>query len=266
VSRLRLAAIQHDIVWNDREANFARLSPMIAGAVASGAQLVLLTETFSTGFGFGDAGFEPEPTGGPSSTFLADQARRHGAWVGGSCPEIHPDAPDHDQRPSNCFVLAGPDGTQHRYRKIHPFSHAGEERFVRAGDQLVTVDVEGFRVSMFVCYDLRFADEFWQLAEQTDLYLLPANWPERRRHHWKALLVARAIENQAYVVGVNRVGTAGGEGGTLNYSGDSQIVDPAGELLASASHSESVLLADLDTEVVASTRAHFKFLQDRRRA
>ena len=261
---MRLAAIQHDIVWNDRRANFDRLAPLISGAVASGAGLVLLTETFSTGFGFGDPGFEAEQTGGPSSQFLAEQARTHGVWVGGSCPEIHPDAPADDQRPSNCFVLAGPDGTQHRYRKIHPFSHAGEERYVRPGEQLVTVDVDGFRVSMFVCYDLRFADEFWQLADDTDLYLVPANWPEKRRAHWKALLVARAIENQAYVAGVNRVGAAGGEGGTLNYSGDSQIVDPAGELLASASHSESILLADLDTDVVRSTREHFRFLPDRR--
>jgi predicted amidohydrolase len=264
VSTLRLAAVQHDIVWNDRDANFARLGPMIAGAVASGAGLVLLTETFSTGFGFGSEGFEAEPTGGSSSQFLAGQAREHGVWVGGSCPEIHPDAPAGDLRPSNCFVLAGPDGTQHRYRKIHPFSHAGEERHVRAGTELVTVMVEGFRVSMFVCYDLRFADEFWRLAPDTDVYLVPANWPDKRREHWMTLLQARAIENQAYVVGVNRVGRAGGEGGTLAYSGDSRIVDPLGQLLATASQTESVLLADLTTEHVADTRAHFRFLQDRR--
>jgi predicted amidohydrolase len=264
MSTLRLAAVQHDIVWNDRDANFDRLAPKIAGAVASGAGLVLLTETFSTGFGFGQPGFESEPTGGVSSQFLSAQAARHGVWVGGSCPEIHPDAPADDQRPSNCFVLAGPDGTQHRYRKIHPFSHAGEERFVRAGTELVTVDVAGFRVSMFVCYDLRFADEFWQLAHDTDLYLVPANWPEKRRDNWSTLLSARAIENQAYVVGCNRVGTAGGEGGTLAYSGDSRIVDPTGELLATGSRGETVLLADLSTEHVAGTREHFRFLPDRR--
>jgi predicted amidohydrolase len=264
VTDLRVAAVQHDIVWNDRDANFERLAPTVAGAVGCGAQLVLLTETFSTGFGFGSSGFETEITGGPSSQFLAELAKEHGVWVGGSCPEIHPDAPDDDQRPSNCFVLAGPDGTQHRYRKIHPFSHAGEERFVRAGSDLVIVDVEGFRVSMFVCYDLRFADEFWQLAADTDLYLVPANWPEKRREHWMTLLTARAIENQAYVVGVNRVGAAGGEGGTLTYSGDSRIVDPTGELLATASRSESILLADLSTERVAEVRDHFRFLPDRR--
>lgn len=260
MSSLRIAAVQHDIVWNDRDANFERLAPMIRGAVTSGAGLVLLTETFSTGFGFGSDGFESEPTGGLSSQFLADRAREHGVWVGGSCPEIHPDAPADDQRPSNCFVLAGPDGTQHRYRKIHPFSHAGEEQHVRAGTELVTVDVEGFRVSMFVCYDLRFADEFWQLATTTDVYLVPANWPEARRSHWIALLQARAIENQAYVVGCNRVGTGGG----LVYSGDSRIIDPLGEVLASAAYTESILLADVSTARVAEVRDRFRFLQDRR--
>jgi omega-amidase len=257
---LRIAAVQHDIVWNDRDANFERLAPTIAGAVASGAGLVLLTETFSTGFGFDDPDFITEPEGGPSSQFLAGQAAEHGVWVGGSCPEVRADNEADDARPSNSFVLAGPDGTQHRYRKVHPFSHADEQKYVRAGDELVTVDVAGFRVSMFVCYDLRFADEFWQLAAGTDLYLVPANWPAKRREHWTALLRARAIENQAYVVGVNRVG----EGSGLAYSGDSRIIDPLGQVLAAASHTETVLMADLSTGTVESTRTHFRFLPDRR--
>ena len=100
----------------------------------------------------------------------------------------------------------GPTARVHRYRKIHPFSFGGEEKHFRAGTDLVTVDVEGLRVSLFVCYDLRFADEFWQLARDTDVYLVPANWPAKRRLAWTSLLQARAIENQAYVVGVNRVG------------------------------------------------------------
>lgn len=256
---LRVAAIQHDIVWHDRDANFERLAIPIAGAAASGAGLVVLTETFSTGFSFDTPGIG-EPEGGPSSQFLASMASKHGTWVAGSCPEIAPDAPADDQRPSNVFVLAGPDGTTHRYRKIHPFSHADEERYVRAGTHFVTVDVEGVRISLFVCYDLRFADEFWALATTTDAYLVVANWPAKRRLHWSALLRARAIENQAYVVGVNRVGT----GGALQYSGDSAIIDPLGELLATGAGVETTLLADIDTEHVASTRNHFRFLQDRR--
>lgn len=258
--------MQHDIVWNSREANFERLAPRIAGAVASGVDLVLLTETFSTGFAFAEPRFVAEPEGGESSRFLAAQAAEHGVWVGGSCPEIRPDNDTGDERPSNSFVLAGPDGTLHRYHKIHPFSHAREERFVRPGTEFVTVAIEGVRVSMFVCYDLRFADEFWQLALDTDVYLVPANWPSKRRDHWSALLRARAIENQAYVVGVNRVGVAPGEGTNLVYVGDSAIIDPQGATLAAASEGETVIMADIDTEFVASTRDHFRFLPDRRHA
>jgi predicted amidohydrolase len=256
---LRIAAVQHDIVWLDRGANFARLGPMIAEAAAAGAELVVLTETFSTGFAFDTADLG-EPEGGPSSTFLVEQARRHGVWVGGSCPEVRADAPVDDRRPSNCFVLAGPDGVVHRYRKIHPFSYAGEDRHVRAGDELVTVDIEGLRVSLFVCYDLRFADEFWQLADRTDVFLVPANWPASRGLHWRALLAARAIENQAYVVGVNRVG----EGGGLAYAGDSCIIDPLGEVLAQAGNSERIVLADVSAAHVAATRVSFPFMADRR--
>ena len=256
---LRVAALQHDIVWHDREANFERLAPRIAGAAAGGARRVLLTETFSTGFSF-DAPGIGEPEGGPSSQFLVEQARTHGVWVGGSCPEIGSDAPEGDDRPSNSFVLAAPDGSTSRYRKIHPFSHADEEKYVRAGTEFVTVDVEGVRCSLFVCYDLRFADEFWALAHDTDAYLVVANWPAKRRRHWSALLQARAIENQAYVVGVNRVG----RGGTLDYSGDSAIIDPLGETLAAAAGVETVVSAAIDPAHVASTRDHFRFLQDRR--
>jgi predicted amidohydrolase len=120
--------------------------------------------------------------------------------------------------------------------------------------------VLGLRLSLFVCYDLRFADEFWQLAPTTDVYLVPANWPEARRTHWMSLLQARAIENQAYVVGCNRVGM----GGTLAYSGDSRIVDPLGELLATAANTESIVLADVSAAHVAAVRDRFRFLQDRR--
>jgi len=259
MSTLRIAAVQHDIVWNDREANFEHLEPMIAAAAGAGAGLILCTETFSTGFAVDVPGLG-EPEGGPSSQFLVEMASRHEVWVGGSCPEIPADAPDDDRRPFNSFVLASPDATTHRYRKIHPFTHAGEERKFRAGSELVSLEIGGLRVSPFVCYDLRFADEFWQVAEDTDLYLVPANWPAKRRLHWTALLQARAIENQAYVVGVNRVG----EGGGLQYVGDSRIVDPAGELLATAAHTESILLADVSAACVTDVRHHFRFLQDRR--
>ncbi|MBW3608595.1 MAG: carbon-nitrogen family hydrolase, partial [Actinobacteria bacterium] len=107
-------------------------------------------------------------------------------------------------------------------------------------------EVEGVRVTPFICYDLRFADEFWDTAARTDCYVIPANWPDTRRAHWTALLQGRAVENQAYVVGCNRVG----DGGKLHYTGDSRIIDPMGEILAAASNGETMLLADVDAEFV----------------
>jgi predicted amidohydrolase len=251
---MRVAAVQHDIVWADREANFARLAPLIARAADEGARLAVLTEMFSTGFVV-DRDDIGEPTGGPSSSFLSEMAARHGIWVAGSCPETAPD----DPRPYNSLVVASPDGAQHRYSKIHPFTYGGEDRHFRPGSEHVTVDIEGTRTSLFVCYDLRFADEFWGLARDTDLYVVPANWPESRRTHWMTLLRARAIENQAYVVGVNRVG----EGGGLAYCGDSRIIDPLGNETVAAD-GESIACAEVSPQNVAEVRARFPFLQDRR--
>jgi predicted amidohydrolase len=253
---VRIAAVQHDIVWEDPPANFARLAPMIAGAADDGARLVVLTEMYATGFSM-DTERIAEPFDGPSATFLQDQAQQHGVWVCGSAPERQPG----HERPSNCLVLAGPDGTVHRYCKIHPFSYSGEHERYDAGDRLVTVTVEDVSLSLFVCYDLRFADEFWTVARNTDVYLIPANWPEKRRDHWRTLLRARAIENLAYVVGVNRVGSGGGS----DYVGDSAIIGPFGEELADGGGAgETVLVVDVDPAGVRKTRERYPFLDDRR--
>jgi predicted amidohydrolase len=252
---MKVAVVQHDIVWEDKEANFDRLAPQVEAAAAAGARLVVLSETFSTGFSMRvDRTAEPER--GPSSQFLAKQAAAHGVWVCGSIPEVA--APG--EPPYNTLVLADPDGTQHRYRKIHRFAYGGEDGAFSEGDRRVTVDVEGLRVSLFVCYDLRFADDWWVLAPDTDAYVCVANWPDPRRAHWSALLRARAIENQAYVIGCNRVGA----GGKLAYAGDSAIIDPLGEVLASGAGTEALLVAEVAPERVAEVRASLPFLADRR--
>src|SRR5262249_54421717 len=123
-----------------------------------------------------------------------------------------------------------------------------------------TVDIEGVQCAFFVCYDLRFADEFWKLARVTDCYVVPANWPAARREHWVTLLQARAIENQSYVVGVNRVGM----GGKLSYCGDSMIVGPFGEMCAQAGAAETIITADVDPARVREIRGEYPFLPDRR--
>jgi len=254
---MRVAAIQSDIAWEDPSANFARLRPWVAAAAAAGARLVVLPEMFACGFSMATERVR-EPQDGPSARFLAEQAQQHGLWICGSIPE----APEGAARPYNTLVLASPGGqVLHRYRKIHPFSFAGEHEHYGAGDRHVTVDIEGLRCTLFVCYDLRFADEFWARADDTDAYIVVANWPERRRRHWTTLLQARAIENQAYVVGVNRVGHGNG----VDYTGDSRIIDPWGEILAAGAGGETMLLADLKPAAVQDAREKFPVLKDRRR-
>jgi predicted amidohydrolase len=252
---MRVAAVQHDIVWEDPPANFERLAPWIAAAAGAQARLVVLTEMYSTGFSM-NTDVTAEPADGPSTQFLVDQAKQHDLWLCASIAERSEDLP----LPANTLVLADPQGNVARYRKIHPFTYSGEHEHFSAGEEFVTVEVEGVRVTPFICYDLRFADEFWATAERTDCYVIPANWPDTRRQHWMTLLSARAIENQAYVVGCNRVGA----GGKLAYTGDSRILDPMGVELATASQGETLLLADVDPAAVAQTRKRFPFQQDRR--
>lgn len=298
---MRVAALQHDIVWEDRAATLSRLAPQVSRAAAAGAHLVALTEMFATGFSM-RTHLTAEAPDGPTATWMHEQAAEHGVWIAGSValrtdppavadastargtPEPGapnaldaldaspaPDAPDAPPASavrgdsadgvlaSNAFLLVGPDGTRYRYDKVHPFSYAGEHERFRPGSDPVVAEVEGVRIGLSVCYDLRFADLYWDAERDVHLELIVANWPDGRRHHWRTLLDARAIEGQVYVVGVNRVGT----GGKLGYAGDSRIVDPMGEVLAAGAGAETMLLADIEPSVVDATRARYPFRADR---
>ena len=253
---MRVAALQLDIAWEDPSANYARVEPWAAAASAAGARLFVLPEMFACGFSMNTASIREAP-GGPSTRFLQDLARRHGMWT---CGSIAIEQTSHE-KPYNTLVLADPGGKLEFYRKIHPFTFAREHEHYAAGSSPLTVDIEGFRTTFFVCYDLRFADEFWVTATDTHGYVVVANWPQKRRRHWSTLLQARAIENQAYVIGVNRVGLGNG----IEYVGDSCIVDPWGECLATAAQGETMLVADVDPTRVSQARAKFPVLPDRRK-
>lgn len=247
--------MQHDIAWQDAATTRRRLEPLVARAAATGARLIVLTEMFATGFSM-EPELVAEPAGGPTEQWLVAQARTHDAWLIGSIAQHSTDG-----RAVNVAVLARPDGHTERYEKMHPFSYAGEHEHYRAGTKPVTVDIEGLRTSIFICYDLRFADDFWALAHDTDCYVVVANWPRARREHWQTLLRARAIENQAYVIGANRVGDAD----LVAHVGDSAIIDPLGRTLAEGAYVETVLSAEVDATMVRDVRARFPFLADRKR-
>ena len=250
---MKIALLQTDIVWEDVSENHHRAAPMLAEAAAGGARLAILPEMFSTGFSM-NAARVAQPPGGPSETFLREQAKALNLWILASIPESG------SPSPRNMALLVSPRGAVTRYAKIHPFSFAGEHREYTPGDRVVTADVEGVRVTPFVCYDLRFPEPFRLAAADTDLFCVVANWPEERREHWRLLLRARAVENQAYVAGVNRVG----DGGRLHYAGDSVLVSPSGETLVEGDGRARVLLGEVDVQKVAEIRARFPFLGDLR--
>ncbi len=256
---LNLALVQLDLAWEDRAENHRRAERRVREAASSGARLVVLPEMFPCGFSMRAASPESgmcEPEGGPTETWMQETAAGMDVWILGGVPE------QSTRGAQNRAVLVSPAGDVQRYAKLHPFSFAEEHKHYVAGDTLESWRVDGVRITPFICYDLRFPEIFRQTVDQTDLYVVIANWPERRRAHWQALLLARAIENQAYVAGVNRVG----DGDGMHYTGDSALISPWGERLVSAAESEAVLVAQVDPAVVADARVRFPVLKDRRTA
>lgn len=258
---MHVAVVQHEPVWEDAAATCDRLAPVVAAAAAGGARLVVLPEMFAVGFSM-QTEKTGEPEDGPTVTWMREQAAAHGVWLLGSVPERR----DDDPRPRNCCHVVSPDGgTVARYDKVHRFTYAGEDEHVAPSQLpedgvLVTVEIEGVRVTPIICYDLRFADLTWAAAQDTDCFVVPASWPAPRREHWRTLLRARAIENQTWVVAANRVGSDDG----LDYAGDSAVIDPMGRVVAEAAHRPTTIFADVDAATVAHTRDAFRFMRDRR--
>ena len=264
---MRVALIQFDIAWEDVAENHRRVAAHLEQAAQAGAKLAILPEMFPTGFSMDAARIAQKP-GGATETFLREQAAARSMWLIGSLPEVAgdgggpPAAARPETAPRNTALVVAPDGGVVRYSKIHPFTYAGEHRHYAAGDRVVTVAIDDVRVTPFICYDLRFPEPFRFAANETDVFVVVANWPDARREHWRTLLRARAIESLAYVAGVNRVG----DGGRLHYAGDSALVDPWGETLAEGDDADRVLVGDVDPAKVAEARAKFPVLGDVRPA
>lgn len=250
-----VAGLQFDIAWESPDENFARAAALAEQAVAADARLLVLPEMFATGFSMNADAITPYAE--KIREFLADLARQHGVWVLGGYGEPG----EGEGRARNACALFDPQGDEQlRYHKIHPFTLARENEHYDGGSTLATVEVEGVRVTPLICYDLRFPEPFRAAADRTDLYCVLANWPTQRREAWRTLLRARAIENQCYVIGVNRVGDAKG----YAHSGDSALIEPLGETVAEKRDDAACLIGDVAPGRVSATRRMFSFLADRR--
>lgn len=252
---MKIAAAQIDIQWHDRAANYEAARRAAHAAAQAGAGLFVLPEMFATGFSM-ETKVTAEGPDGPTPTFLRTLAKETGMSVAGGF--VIEEAPG---PPRNASLVVAPDGTDLAlYHKIHQIAILGEDRHYGPGAQPAPFALPPFEAACFICYDLRFPELFRALAGVCTLFLVIASWPAARQRHWDILLSARAVENQAYVVGVNRIG----EGGGHTFSGGSTVLSPNGETLARAGAEETLLLADIDAGEVLSLRRSHPFLQDRK--
>ncbi len=248
---LNLTLIQTNLAWEDIDANLAMLTAKIESITAP-TDLIVLPEMFSTGFSM-NARHLAEPMAGRAVAWMRRMAAAGGATVTGSLMI------QESGRYYNRLIWARPDGSMAHYDKKHLFRYAGEEQVFTAGTRPMTWTLKGWHIRPFICYDLRFPIWTRNLGQAYDLALFVANWPARRSAHWQALLRARAIENQAYVIGVNRVGT---DGKGLNYDGCSAVIAPTGEVLLEEIINERICTLSLDRGLLESYRKEFPVWMD----
>ncbi len=251
---MRVVCCQLNIVWEDKPANYARVRSMLEGKKFPEGTLVILPEMAVTGFSMNVARVcEGEPS--ETEAFFASCAKNYGVHILGGLVSAGP----HD-RGRNEAVVFSPDGKLlARYAKIHPFTLGGESRHYAAGNQIVSFSWNGCTVTPFICYDLRFPEIFRMAVRNgAEIFIVIASWPIKRVQHWVTLLQARAIENLAYVIGVNRAGADP----NFVYPGRSLIIDPHGAIVADAGASEGMIEAELDGAEVQRWRKEFPALKD----
>ena len=274
MSTLTITTIQSDLQWEDKAANLRRFEEKI-DAIGERTEIVILPEMFSTGFSMRPETLA-ERMDGPTLDWMKKTAAEKKIILTGSL------IIEEEGNYYNRLIWMLPNGQYGQYDKRHRFAYAGENEKYTAGNSRLIASVKGWRVNLLVCYDLRFPVWSRQGAAplpappsanttdsadpdprpdspEYDLLIYVANWPERRSHAWKTLLQARAIENQSYVVGVNRVGN---DGNNIYHSGDSMIVDPLGEVLYQAPREEAVFTSTLRKDKLEEIRSRYPFWRD----
>ena len=250
MENLRITAVQTHLHWEDVKANLNLIEKQLK-QIAEPTDLIILPEMFTTGFSM-NANPMAEAMDGETMQWMHQQAQQYQAVVTGSIIVVE------EGSFYNRLIWMRPDGSFEHYDKRHLFSLAQEHETYTAGQHKLIVEIKGWKVCPLVCYDLRFP--VWSRnVENYDLLIYVANWPVTRSHHWKTLLMARAIENQCYTVGVNRVGED--EKG-FQYSGDSSLYDYSGKLLFQVTDFGQLISTTLDYDALHRFREKLNFLPD----
>ncbi|WP_018131689.1 carbon-nitrogen family hydrolase [Effusibacillus pohliae] len=257
MEKLRIAIIQMDIAFGDVETNRRRTDAMIREAAGNKPDLILLPELWTTAYDLTRIEQLADDQGRETKQQMSRLARELNVNIlAGSVAELR------GGRVYNTTFLFDRSGRHTAtYSKLHLFRLMDEEKYLHAGDRLGRIEIEGIPCSTMICYDLRFPELSRALAlSGAKILFLPAEWPHPRLHHWRTLQMARAIENQMFVVSCNRVGRAG----DTEFFGHSMVVDPWGEILLEAGEEEGIFQAEIDLAAVDSVRERIPIFEDRR--
>lgn len=256
---LRLSLIQTNLIWEDKRTNLKNFEEKIS-SIQEPTNIIVLPEMFSTGFSM-----QPEKLAesmeGETVEWMKELASKKNVILTGSV------IIQEDEQFYNRLLWVLPNGQVGQYNKRHCFSLAGEDQHYTHGSKRAIANVGGWRINLQICYDLRFP--IWARQQlqyddegmypEYDVLLYVANWPASRSHAWKTLLTARAIENQSYVIGVNRIGA---DGNGTDHAGDSMAIDPLGEVLYRADNKDDVYTVCLQKESLDKVRERFPFWSD----
>lgn len=255
---MRVALVSLDQLWQDKAGNIARCREFIAAAAKEGSQLVVFPEMTLTGYSLTESGVAEDED---CSETLAQFSELSGEYktnvVFGLCLRRKKSC---EHQLFNVLGHASPNGyVSALYEKFHPFTFAGEAKIVSSGEKLGFIEISGLTLGASICYDLRFPLLYAMMAPQISGALCIANWPKRRVAHWRSLLLARAIESQMFMIGVNRTGE---DGNGLEYEKSSLVVSPDGEVLSPILASDELDIYDLDFNESALYRENFPTLRD----
>jgi predicted amidohydrolase len=246
---INVTLIQSDIVWEDRISNLKNYQEKINQIEST--DLIVLPEMFTTGFSMSPKDIS-EKMNGETIQWMKQNAHKMNSAICGSI------IIEEDDKYFNRFIWVNPDGSIHHYDKRHLFSFAGENENYTPGNEKIIIEYKGWRICPLICYDLRFP--VWSRnSEDYDLLIYVANWPDKRKSAWKSLLIARAIENQCYVIGVNRVG----KDSKNYYSGDSSLINALGETIYTNSHIEEIYSNTISKYDLNKVRTQLPFLNDK---
>ncbi len=251
MSILKVTTFQAYLFWENIEKNLNNLALRLS-SIREKTDLIILPEMFNTGFTMNALSLAEEMNG-KSMQWMKQQANRFECVVTGSL------AIKEDGKYYNRLIWMRPDGSYEKYDKRHLFRPGKEDLVYTAGKEKLITELNGWKICPVICYDLRFP--VWLRNEEPgyDLMLIVANWPERRAQHWRTLIAARAIENQAFIIGVNRVGHDGNE---IYHSGDSMCIDPNGKTVYYKPNDEDLYTFSISKEEVNKTRNALPFLKD----